>query len=266
LSKLGWFSTGRDRAARELLQTVWHSINKGEMKAEISFVFSNREFGESTESDLFFELVRSYGLPLICLSSGKLKGEMNDKANWRQMYDKGVMQLLESYHPDLCVLAGYMLIVGEEMCTKYNMLNLHPAAPGGPAGTWQEVIWRLIEERAEESGVMMHLVTPELDKGPPVTYCTFPIRGESFDRYWQEIEGIPIAELKAKQGGNNPLFKQIRKQGLAREFPLIVATLKAFGEGRLKIEDKRMVSTGGEVGGGYNLTREINDELHLLRP
>jgi phosphoribosylglycinamide formyltransferase-1 len=46
------------------------------------------------------------------------------------------------------------------------MINLHPAAPGGPTGTWQEVIWQLIEGRAVETGVMMHLVTPELDRGP----------------------------------------------------------------------------------------------------
>ncbi|GAH59253.1 unnamed protein product, partial [marine sediment metagenome] len=42
---------------------------------------------------------------------------------------------------------------------RYNMVNLHPAAPGGPTGTWQEVIWQLIENKAEETGVMMHLVT-----------------------------------------------------------------------------------------------------------
>ncbi len=260
--RLGWFSTGRDGAARELLQTVWHSINKGEMKAEISFAFSNREPGESVESDEFFALVRSYGLPLICLPSRRFKG----KANWRQMYDREVMRLLNGFPTDLCVLAGYMLIVGEEMCAKYNMLNLHPAAPGGPAGTWQEVIWKLIETEAEESGVMMHLVTPELDKGPPVAYCAFPIRGEPFDRYWQEIKGIPVEEIKAQQGESNPLFLLIRKQGLAREFPLIVATLKAFGEGRLRLEGGRVLSAEGGIIQGYNLTREINDELHLLRP
>jgi folate-dependent phosphoribosylglycinamide formyltransferase PurN len=260
--KLGWFSTGRDKAARELLQTVWHSISEGKINAEISFVFSNREPGESAESDKLFALVRSYELPLIHLSSRRFKGE----ANWRQMYDREVMRLVEDFPIDLCILAGYVLIVGKEMCTKYNMLNLHPAAPGGPVVTWQEVIWRLIAEGAEESGVMLHLVTPELDMGPPVTYCSFSLRGEPFDRYWQEIEGIPVEEIKAKQGGNNPLFKRIREQGLAREFPLIVSTLKAFGEGRLKVVNKRIISADGEVDGGYNLTREINDELHLLRP
>ena len=48
-------------------------------------------------------------------------------------------------------------------------------------GTWQEVIWQLIENDASKTGVMIHLVTPELDKGPPITFYTYLIREESFD-------------------------------------------------------------------------------------
>ena len=138
------------------------------------------------------------------------------------------------------------------------MINLHPAMPGGPTGTWQKVIWKLIESKAEETGVMMHLVTPELDKGPPVTYCTFPIRGSRFDRYWKDIERHPLEESK-KQGENNPLFKFIRQYGLAREFPLIIATLKAFSEGRVRIEQGRVVDAKGKPIEGYNLTQEIDE-------
>jgi phosphoribosylglycinamide formyltransferase-1 len=156
------------------------------------------------------------------------------------------------------VLAGYMLIVGKEMCQKYNMINLHPAAPGGPSGTWQEVIWQLIERRADETGIMMHLVTPDLDQGPPVTYCTFPIKGRRFDKYWAEIRGLSVEEIKQTQGENNRLFRAIRRHGLAREFPLLVSTLKAFSEGRVKITaDKKVVDTHGKPIKGYNLTDEI---------
>ncbi|MFQ5925381.1 MAG: phosphoribosylglycinamide formyltransferase, partial [Dehalococcoidia bacterium] len=232
--KIGWFSTGRDAAARQLLRAVWRSISKGEIKAEICFVFSNRQQGEKRESDLLFKLVHSYQIPLICLSSKRFKEGFGE--GWRPEFEKEAMRQLEGFHPDLCVLAGYMLIVGEELCHRYPMINLHPAAPGGPKGTWQEVLWRLIEEGAAETGTMMHLVTPQLDEGPPATYCTFPLRGEPFDRYWDEIKGRSVEEVKAEQGERNPLFRQIRKHGLAREFPLIIATLKAFSEGRVRIE------------------------------
>jgi len=265
--QLGWFSTGRDKAARDLLQVVNNSIKQGEIEAEIAFVFSNRESGESQESDLLFKLVEDHHIPLICFSYQKFKasrgvpiaGQAGTLPLWRLDYDREVMNRLQDFHPDLCVLAGYMLIAGREMCQRYDMINLHPATPGGPTGTWQEVIWQLIDNKAQETGVMMHLVTPELDKGPTVTYCTFPIRGEPFDRYWQEIEGQSIEEIK-KQGEGNPLFKLIRKHGLAREFPLIIATLKAFSQGKIRISsEKQVVDSEGRPINGYDLTDEINE-------
>jgi len=268
--QLGWFSTGRDKAARDLLKAVNSSIRQSEIKAEIAFVFSNREPGEAEESSLFFELVEDYHIPLICFSYQKFKaskgalitGQTGLLPLWRLDYDREVMTKLQDFNPDLCVLVGYMLIVGKEMCQRYAMINLHPAAPGGPTGTWQEVIWQLIDNKARETGVMMHLVTPELDKGPPVTYCTFSIRGKSFDRYWDEIERHPLSEVKRGQGQNNFLFKLIRQHGLAREFPLIISTLKAFSQGRIKITaGKKIVDSKGKPIKGYNLTDEINGQI-----
>jgi folate-dependent phosphoribosylglycinamide formyltransferase PurN len=263
--KLGWFSTGRDKAARDLLEAVQNSIQLGEIKAEIVFVFSSREPGESEESDLFLRLVEDYHIPLVCFSYQKFKAkketpEVETLPQWRLDYDRELMVRLQGFHPDLCVLAGYMLIVGKEMCQRYDMINLHPAAPGGPAGTWQEVIWQLIDSEAKETGVMMHLVTPELDKGPPVTYCIFPIRGKPFDRYWDEIKGSSPQQIIKNQGENNHLFRLIREHGLAREFPLIISTVKVFSEGKIRISPgKQVVDTEGRPVSAYSLTDEINE-------
>ena len=270
--QLGWFSTGRDKAARDLLQAVNSNIRRGKIKAKIAFVFCNREPDESPEGDLFLKLVEEYHIPLVCFSYQKFKAVQDASVTnqtetlplWRFDYDREVMKRLQNFYPDLCVLAGYMLIVGKEMCLRYNMINLHPAAPGGPAGTWQEVIWQLIETNAQQTGVMMHLVTPELDKGPPVTYYTFPIRGKPFDKYWEEIKRHPLEETKKRQGENNPLFKLIRQHGLSREFPLIISTLKAFSQGKVKITaDKKLVDAEGKLINRYNLTDEINEAVKI---
>ena len=258
--QLGWFSTGRDKAARDLLEAVQNGIERGEIKAEITFVFCSRGPGEAGESDLFLKLVEDYHISLVSLSYQKFKsergttdaGKQGSLPRWRFNYDREVIKRLEDFHPDLCVLAGYMLIVSKVMCQRYNMINLHPAAPGGPTGSWQEVIWQLIDGKARETGAMMHLVTPELDKGPPVTYCTFPIRGRPFDEYWQITPG--------RHDEQDPLFKLIRKHGLAREFPLIVSTIKAFSQGKVKITDGKVVDAGGRPINGYNLTDEINKQ------
>jgi folate-dependent phosphoribosylglycinamide formyltransferase PurN len=147
------------------------------------------------------------------------------------------------------------------MCTRYNMLNLHPAAPGGPTGTWQEVIWQLMKSRAQETGVMMHLVTPELDRGPVVSYCRFSLRGKPFDTYWRQIEGRDIEAIKRTEGEANALFRLIRQHGLRREFPLILSTIKAFSQGRVKVADGRVVDDSGSSIAGYDLTIEIESLL-----
>ena len=73
--RIGWFSTGRDKAACDLLAAAQNSIGRGEIEAELSFVFSNREPGESKESDQFFELVKDYHIPLIFFSSQKYQAQ-----------------------------------------------------------------------------------------------------------------------------------------------------------------------------------------------
>jgi phosphoribosylglycinamide formyltransferase 1 len=249
LLNIGWFSTGRDEAARQLLQAVQQSISNGDITGKISFVFSNREPGESQESDLFFDLVRSYGIPLICLSHKKFKNKTKQsQEDWRLKYDREVNSRIERFTPDLCILAGYMLIVGEELCRKYTMINLHPAPPGGPVGSWQEVMWKLIQDKADKAGAMMHLVTPELDRGPAISYCLSPIKGKPFDQYWQS-------------NNKNMLFNLIRQHELATEFPLIISTLKALSRGEINIKDGKVIDAQGKSIDGYDLTHEINQAV-----
>jgi len=271
LYKLGWFSTGRGKGSKGLLKTVQENIKSGEIEAEIAFVFCSREPGESEATDSFLKMVEDYHIPLVCFSYQKFKARKGtlttDQAGtlplWRLEYDREVMARLQDFHPSLCMLAGYMLVVGKEMCQRYDMINLHPAAPGGPTGTWREVIWQLIEQKAQETGVMMHLVTPELDKGPPVTYCTFPIVGKPFDRHWDEIKAQPTEEIQKNQGENNRLFRLIREHGYIRELPLIASTAKAFSQGKVKTTvNKKVADSKGKLINGYNLTDEINEQVN----
>jgi phosphoribosylglycinamide formyltransferase-1 len=265
LLNIGWFSTGRDEAARDLLQAAWEAIQRGELKARIAVVFSNRERGQHPESDRFFDQVESYRIPLVCLSDRRFREERSQAPArageslpaWRTEFDRQAMHLLEPHPFDLGVLAGYMLIVTEEMW-RHPLLNLHPAEPGGPAGTWQEVIWQLIERKASQAGVMMHLVTGVLDEGPPVTYCTYSIRGPAFDSLWAEVQSRSVTEVQAKEGEANPLFCEIRRQGVLRELPLVVATLCAFADGKVRIDAGRVVDADGRPTAPCDLTAEID--------
>ena len=265
--RIGWFSTGRGEGSKGLLRTAQEGMQSGEIDAAMEFVFCSRERGETEATDAYLDMVEGYGIPLVTYSYQRYRKSRNlpnpdpgaPMPLWRIEYDRNVMQLLEPYHPDLCVLAGFMLITGPEICERYSIINLHPAAPDGPAGTWQEVIWKLIEDKAERQGVKMHVAIPELDAGPTATYCTFSIRGEPFDKYWREIEGKTVAEVKAAQGEDNALFKEIRRHGYARELPLITATLQAFSRGKVRITaDRKVVDASGQPIAGYDLTTEID--------
>jgi phosphoribosylglycinamide formyltransferase-1 len=267
---MGWFSTGRDEAARELLQMVYENISSGVIPGRIGYVFCSRRPGETLESDRFIELAKTLDIKVIFVSSSAFDPHLRlaSPEIWRAKYHEEVMNRVQQYGAEVIVLAGYMLIVSPEMCRRYTMINLHPAEPGGPKGTWQEVIWQLIENRASETGVMMHLVTEELDEGPPITYCTFPIRGGSFAPLWDDLENKlakeSMAHIIQEEGEENPLFMEIRRQGVRREIPLIIFTLKALAEGRLRVTEGKVINEKGEEIGSVSVNDEIEEYLRKM--
>ena len=265
--RIGWFSTGRGPGSRGLLRFVQDRILRGKLDARIQFVFSNRAPGEAEGSDQFFCLVHEYGLPLYTQSSVEFRRSRKGPFDQhREEYDGQVMDLLPGCQPDICVLAGYMLIAGRAMCRKYSLLNLHPALPDGPIGTWQEVIWKLIEQRATHTGSMMHLATEEVDRGPVVSYCTAPIIGGDLEQYWQVLEQRDLNEIKASQGEDFPLFQEIRQAEYRREPYLVFETLRAVADGKVHIGAGQVLDALGQplvtkMPGGICLDREIDQAM-----
>ncbi|MSQ25749.1 MAG: phosphoglycerate transporter [Dehalococcoidia bacterium] len=260
--QIGVFATGRGQGSRQLLQAIHAAVQSGRLPAKIAFVFSNRDPGEFEPTDAFFALVRQCGYPLVTHSFRKFKARAGDSADWRLAYDREVMAKLAPHRPDLCVLAGYLMIFGPEMCRAYSAVNLHPAAPGGPVGMWNQVVWQLIARRARETGNTMFAVTEELDRGPTVAYSTFPITGGRFDPLWRDAASNSVPQLQAQYGDYGeglPLFQEIRNAGMLRERPLVVETLKACAEGRVVIKEGRVLDKRGNVLPGLDLTREIED-------
>ncbi len=235
--RLGWFSSGRDQAAIDLLAVACENIASGFIPAEIKYVFCNRAEGESEATDRFLAFARGLGIETVTFSSRDFMPELKRQSleRWRGLYHEKAANQVARLGSDLIMLAGYMLIVSPEMCGRFKIINLHPAAPGGPAGTWQEVIWQLIGQKGTETGGMMHMVTEVLDEGPPITYCTFPIRGERFDRRWQGLgdhlgNRPQPSRTRTTNTDTTSLFNLIRDEGVRRELPLIVLTLKTIAE------------------------------------
>ncbi len=256
---IGWFSTGRGQGSLGLLQTAQEAILRGELDARIQFIFSNREPGEAEGSDRFFQQAHDYDIPLVTLSSqGFRRGRGGGPfSRHRLEFDREVMKRLEDYEPDICVLAGYMLITDTELCNRYTMLNFHPAPPNGPVGTWQDVIWQLIEEGAQEAGGYIHLATEDLDRGPVLTWYSFHIRGGAFDSLWQQVEGRTTEDLKTNEGESLPLFQLIREEGVRRERPHLLETLKAFARGDIRVEGRKVLDASGSPTDGLCLNEAV---------
>jgi phosphoribosylglycinamide formyltransferase-1 len=233
--KVAWFSTGRDQAALDLLAFILKEREKGNVSIDIPFVFSNRDLGEAPLSDQFLNYVTDQGLPLITFSSARFNPDLRGRGlarahegdetlltEWRESYDREIAARLSGHAFDLIFLAGYMLVVGPSLCEKFRILNLHPAPPGGPKGTWEEVMHQLIQDKAPYAGAQIHQVTRVLDEGPPWTYFIFPVTAGA-------------------------LFDRLRSEELKREFPLILMTLKRLGDGSLTFP----------MPGGIDLSREV---------
>jgi phosphoribosylglycinamide formyltransferase-1 len=112
---------------------------------------------------------------------------------------------------------------------------------------------------------MIHLVTKELDKGPPITFCTFPLRGPSIDPLWERHEEAlgqkGLNRIIREEGERNPLFQEIRERGVMRELPLIVHTLKTFSEGKIRIDNHQFLVDNHVQHQPYCLTEQIEASI-----
>ena len=197
------------------------------------------------------KLVEVKGIPLICFSSREFKPFLRKRAlkegnvqlidQWRGLYDREIMERVQKYKVQAIFLAGYMLILGRELCGTFPILNLHPALPGGPKGTWQQIIWHLIKEGAQQTGIMIHRATPELDAGPALTYCTFPLTGQLFDPLWkrmqEKLQQKTLSDIQKEEGEKEPLFSAIREQQIQRELPLVLTTLHLLSQGTIDLHN-----------------------------
>ena len=93
----------------------------------------------------------------------------------REAFDQALAQCIDSYTPDLVILAGFMRILTPAFVNRYlgKMLNIHPSLlPKYPGLHTHQ---RAIDAGDAEHGVTVHFVTAELDGGPSVLQARVPV-------------------------------------------------------------------------------------------
>jgi folate-dependent phosphoribosylglycinamide formyltransferase PurN len=231
--RVAWLTTGRGPGSFGAFEYVLGEIGRG-LPVEVAVLFINRDRGEAEPTDRLIGFAEDRGIPVETLSSVRFRKERGGNRSrpgeplpaWRHEYDEEVAARLGRYEFELGVLFGYMLIATPALFKRFPLINDHPALPDGPVGTYQDVIRELIRSGARESGCLMNVVTGDLDRGPVISWCSFPIRDAQNEALWRD-------NAVGEASDDSPLFQDIRARGVARERPFLAETLRAIAERRL---------------------------------
>jgi phosphoribosylglycinamide formyltransferase-1 len=133
------------------LQKIIEHIESGEVKAEISAVISNR-------ADAFgLQRAENASIPSVVLEHTHFSD--------REAFDQSLAQIIDSYEPDLIVLAGFMRILSDAFVAHFDgkLINIHPSLLPKYKGLHTHK--RALENKETEHGATVHFVIPELDAG-----------------------------------------------------------------------------------------------------
>jgi len=159
------------------LQSFIDKAAQGEIDLDLSIVFSNKPDA--------YGLTRaeSAGIATECLEHGNFAD--------RETFDRAVAIVLDTYEPDLIILAGFMRILSPWFVQHYEgrIMNIHPALL--PAYPGLDTHQRVLDAREEWHGSTVHFVTEELDGGPCILQGRLAVDfDESADQLCKRVQAV----------------------------------------------------------------------------
>jgi phosphoribosylglycinamide formyltransferase-1 len=187
------------------LQAIIDAILRGELKAEIRLVISNRADAQGLDR------ARRHGIETLVLEHRKFPS--------REDFDRAVLAALRDRSVELVALAGFMRLLSSVMLDAFpgRIMNIHnsllPSFPGihGPKDA--------IEYGVKIAGCTVFFVTPGVDVGPVIVQAAVPV-----------LPGDDEQRLAAR------ILQQEH-----RIFPHAIAL---FQQGRLEIDGRRVIIKG----------------------
>ena len=136
------------------LQAIIDDITNNNLPAQIVAVISNK--------------ANAYGLERAKKAGIETQILSHLDYSDRSSYDIALKDIIDSYQPDLIILAGFMRILSDEFVNYYlhKMMNIHPSLL--PKYKGLNTHQRAIDAGDTEHGCSVHFVTPELDDGPVI--------------------------------------------------------------------------------------------------
>ena len=192
------------------LQAIIDQIDAGKLNAEISAVISNR-------ADAYgLKRAENIGIDNIVLDHSHFLD--------RESFDQSLAQIINSYSPDLVVLAGFMRILSDSFVEQFEgkLMNIHPSLL--PKYKGLNTHKRALENGDKEHGASVHFVIPELDSGAVIVQGIVSVKDDDTEAtlanrvhqiehliYPKAINYLAEKNLEYKKGQvflNNELLKE----------------------------------------------------------
>jgi phosphoribosylglycinamide formyltransferase-1 len=150
----------------------------------------------------------------------------------RDAFDAALAECIDSFAPDLVVLAGFMRILTEPFVRHYagRLINIHPSLL--PVFPGLHTHRRALEEGVRIHGCTVHFVTPNLDHGPVIIQAAVPV-----------LDGDDEAALAARV--------------LRQEHVIYPQAVRWFAEDRLRLEGGRVRVAAEATGDGALVAPEL---------
>ena len=140
------------------LQAIMDAIdNKTITNAEITVVISNNPGAYALER------AKNHGIEARCVSPKSYEN--------REAFNQALLETLQSYKPELIVLAGCLVVIPEIMVKAFpnKIINIHPALIPAFCGTGYyglKVHEAVLKRGAKVTGATVHFVDEGTDTGP----------------------------------------------------------------------------------------------------
>lgn len=187
------------------LQAIIDAIARGELKAEIRLVISNR-------ADAYgLQRARQVGIRTLVLDHRRFPS--------REAYDQQLVAELTAADVELVVLAGFMRLLSNVMTRAFpnRIMNIHPALlPSFPGLHVQK---GAVDYGVRFSGCTVFFVTEGIDDGPIIIQAVVPVHPEDSEE-----------ELAARI--------------LTQEHRIYPRAIALFQQGRLEVSGRRVLVKG----------------------
>jgi phosphoribosylglycinamide formyltransferase-1 len=150
------------------LQAIMDAIENGTItNAKIEVVISNNAGAYALER------AKNHGIEAVCVSPKQYDS--------REQFNRAFLETLDSYHVDLVVLAGFLVVIPPEMIAKYKnrIINIHPSLIPSFCGTGfygLHVHEGVLARGVKVTGATVHFVDEGTDTGPIILQKAVEVR------------------------------------------------------------------------------------------